>query len=73
MDARGRNARASAAAIYIFDPIDNRNYALDAERKVAVRIPRVPLAVPPMPPPLRPPASHPRPGPPMPPRPPAAP
>lgn len=31
------------SAIYIFDPIDGKSYALNAERKVAVRIPRVPL------------------------------
>jgi hypothetical protein len=35
---------------FLFDPIDNRNYALDLQRKVAVRIPRVPAPpVPPMP------------------------
>jgi hypothetical protein len=31
------------SAIYIFDPIDGKSYALNGERKVAVRIPRVPL------------------------------
>jgi len=36
-------------AVYIFDPIDNRNYVLNTQRKVAVRIPRVPsVPVPPM-------------------------
>lgn len=37
--------------VYIFDPIDNRNYALNPQRHFAVRIPRVPaMGVPPMPP-----------------------
>ena len=38
------------ATVYIFDPIDHRNYALNPQRRSAVRIPRVPDApVPPMP------------------------
>jgi len=37
------------SVVYIFDPIGNRNYALNPQRKSAVRIPRVPaLPVPPM-------------------------
>ena len=35
--------------VYIFDPIDNRNYALNPQKRSAVRIPRVPaVPVPPM-------------------------
>ena len=30
------------SSVYIFDPIDGKSYALNTERKVAVRIPRVP-------------------------------
>ena len=39
------------AAVYIFDPIDNRNYVLNPGKRTAMRIPRVPEPpVPPMPP-----------------------
>jgi hypothetical protein len=39
------------AAVYIFDPIDNRNYVLNPQKRTATRIPRVPAPpVPPMPP-----------------------
>jgi hypothetical protein len=39
------------AAVYLFDPIDNRNYVLNPQRRTATRIPRVPdPPVPPMPP-----------------------
>jgi len=31
-------------SVYIFDPIDNKSYALSVDRKVAVRIPRAPAA-----------------------------
>ena len=51
---RTRQERKSdrGATVYIFDPIDGRSYALNPERKVAVRIPRVPSPpVPPTPPP----------------------
>ena len=45
---RQEKAGTRGATVYLFDPIDNRNYALDPQRKVAVRIPRVPS--PPVPP-----------------------
>jgi len=36
--------------VYIFDPIDDRNYALNPQKRLAVRIPRVPaLPAPPVP------------------------
>ena len=61
----------NGSSVYIFDPIDNRSYALNTERKVAVRIPRVPSPpVPPAPPDA---IAPPAPVPPVPPVPPAAP
>jgi hypothetical protein len=39
------------STVYLFDPIDNRNYVLNPQRRTAMRIPRVPdPPVPPMPP-----------------------
>jgi hypothetical protein len=47
---RTRQERKGGTA-YIFDPIENRSYALNPERKSAVRIPRAPsLIAPPAPP-----------------------
>jgi len=59
-------------SVYIFDPIDNKSYALSVDRKVAVRIPRAPAApwpslLPEAPPPLAVPAPPPLPAPPAPP------
>jgi hypothetical protein len=43
------------SSVYIYDPIEGRSYALNTERKTAVRIPRVPIP-PAAPPPPAPPA-----------------
>jgi hypothetical protein len=64
-------------AVYLFDPIDNRNYVLNPQKRTATRIPRVPEPpVPPMPavPPAPPQVSEAPtpPAPPVPPTPPAA-
>jgi hypothetical protein len=41
----------AGATIYLFDPIEGRNYALNPEKRTAMRIPRVPApAIPPLPP-----------------------
>ena len=55
-DGYGRTRQErKGGTVYLFDPIDNRSYALNAERKTAVRIPRAPSllapAAPPAPPP----------------------
>jgi len=56
-----------SASVYIFDPIDGKSYALNTDRKIAVRIPRVPSApVPPVPPDAPPPPLAPPPPPPAP-------
>ncbi len=63
-----------ASAVYIFDPIDGKSYALNTERKVAMRIPRVPAPpAPPTPEAIAPPAPPEPPSPPTPPAPPAPP
>ena len=45
---RQEKAGARGTTVYLFDPIDDRNYALDPQNRIAVRIPRVPA--PPIPP-----------------------
>jgi hypothetical protein len=51
-DGYGRTRQEKkGGTAYVFDPIDNKSYALNAERKSAVRIPRAPsLVAPPAPP-----------------------
>ena len=69
---RTRQERKGGTA-YIFDPIENRSYALNPERKSAVRIPRAPsLIAPPAPPATPSPPSALAPVPPVPPIPPVA-
>ena len=68
----------NGGSVYIFDPIDNKSYALSVDRKVAVRIPRAPAApwpslLPEPPPPLAVPGPPPLPVPPAAPAPPAPP
>jgi len=47
---RQEKESARGSAVYIFDPIDHRNYVLNPQRRTATRIPRVPdLAAPPLP------------------------
>src|SRR5690606_9241729 len=46
-----KKTASGASTVYIFDPIDNRSYVLNSERRTAMRIPRVPVPpVPPIPP-----------------------
>lgn len=53
-DGYGRTRQQKKGGIaYLYDPIDNRSWALNPERKTALRIPRAPslaVPVPPMPP-----------------------
>lgn len=50
-DGYGRTRQErKGGTVYVFDPIDNRSYALNPERKTAVRIPRAPSLMPPPPP-----------------------
>ncbi|HEY8242619.1 MAG TPA: hypothetical protein VII68_04100 [Casimicrobiaceae bacterium] len=70
---RTRQERKGGTA-YIFDPIENKSYALNPERKSAVRIPRAPsLIAPPAPPSTPTPVSALAPVPPVPPIPPIPP
>lgn len=57
-DGYGRTRQEKKDGVaYVFDPIDNRSYALNPDRKTAVRIPRAPsLVAPPAPLPPAPPA-----------------
>ena len=68
-DGYGRTRQErKGGSVFVFDPIDNRSWALNPERKTAVRIPRAPSLVAPMPPaPPMPPGAIAPPAPPMPP------
>ena len=47
---RTRQEKQNGGTVYVFDPIDNKSYALNPERRTAVRIPRTPsLMAPPAP------------------------
>ena len=47
-DAYGRTRQErKGGTVYVFDPIDNKSYALNPDRKTAVRIPRAPTLMPP--------------------------
>ena len=75
-DAYGRTRQEKkGGTVYLFDPIDNKSYALNPDRKTAVRIPRAPSLLAPAAPPAPPtpaPAAIAPPAPPVPPVPPAA-
>jgi hypothetical protein len=72
---RQEKETSRGAVAYVFDPIDHRSFALNLQRRTAVRIPRVPEVVDVDAPSLAPvpPAPPAPPAPPMPPPPPAAP
>ena len=73
-DSVGRTRQEKkGGTVYVFDPIDDKSYALNPDRKTAVRIPRAPsLTPPPHPAPPAPSAVAPPPVPPAPPIPPVA-
>ena len=43
---RERSNAGGKTTAHVFDPIDGKNFAMDADRQTAVRIPRVPSLVP---------------------------